>query len=141
MLDLATLHRRACRVLPDKIDTDAVLLDAADDRQLAALLLPFSHRRRGCLVFRLSATTLRSLASRAALYLQDACRAREGLGRRTRPLTYAAWTQEGPGPASRFRTYSVDGRADLCLLPAAASAVYVWDDRGLEREGMRPVLR
>jgi len=133
MLDLATLHRRACRVLPDKIETDAVLLDDTDDRQLAALLLPLSHRQRGCLVFRLSSWTLRALTSRAALHLQDACQAREGLGRRTRPLTYAAWTQEGTGPALRFHTYSEDGHAGLCLLPAAASAVYVWDDRGLVR--------
>lgn len=140
MLDLDFLHRRACRVLPDKIDTDAVLLDGADDTQLAALLLPLSHRRQGCLVFRLSATTLRPLASRAVLYLQDACRAREGLGRRTRPLTYGAWRQEDAGPASRFRTYSVDGRAGLCLLPVAAAAIYVWDDRGLAREGRHPVL-
>lgn len=140
MLDVDSLHRRACRVLPDKIGTDAVLLDGADDRRLAALLLPLSHRRQGSLVFRLSSTTLRSLASRAAQYLQDACRAREGLGRRARPLTYAAWKQEGTGPASRFRTCSMDGRAGLCLLPAAASVVYVWDDRGLDHAGWRAVL-
>ena len=40
MLDLATLHRRACRVLPPQIDTCRIVLDVAGEAGLMALLLP-----------------------------------------------------------------------------------------------------
>ena len=54
MIDPATLHRRARRVLPEKIGTDAVIVEAMDDATLTMLLAPLAHRRRGCLLFRLS---------------------------------------------------------------------------------------
>ena len=91
MIDPATLHRRARRVLPEKIGTDAVIVEAMDDATLTMLLAPLAHRRRGCLLFRLSSQTIAALVARAAGYLQDARQAREGLGRWTRPLTYTAW--------------------------------------------------
>ena len=105
------------------------------------LLAPLAHRRRGCLLFRLSSQTIAALVARAAGYLQDARQAREGLGRWTRPLTYTAWRSQGQGASQRFDTRSDDGRAALCLLPAAACAVYVWDDRGLQHTDLFPAPR
>ena len=135
MIDPDTLHRRARRVLPAQIQTEAVVVDTMDDSCLAAWLLPLSHRRHGCLVFRLAAPTIASLASRAMPYLQDARRAREGLGRLMRPMVYRPWSRHGAGPSQRFATCSEDGRASLCLLPAAGAALYAWNDRGLPRAG------
>ena len=141
MIDPATLHRRARRVLPEKIGTDAVIVEAMDDATLTMLLAPLAHRRRGCLLFRLSSQTIAALVARAAGYLQDARQAREGLGRWTRPLTYTAWRSQGQGASQLFDTRSDDGRAALCLLPAAACAVYVWDDRGLQHTDLFPPPR
>lgn len=141
MIDPATLHRRARRVLPEKIGTDAVIVEAMDDATLTMLLAPLAHRRRGCLLFRLSSQTIAALVARAAGYLQDARQAREGLGRWTRPLTYTAWRSQGQGASQRFDARSDDGRAALCLLPAAACAVYVWDDRGLQHTDLFPAPR
>ena len=135
MIDLNTLHRRARRVLPAQIQTDAVVVDTMDESCLAAWLLPLSHQRRGCLVFRLAAPTIASLASRAMPYLQEARRAREGLGRLMRPMVYRPWSRHGAGPSQRFATCSEDGRASLCLLPAAGAALYAWNDRGLPETG------
>ena len=141
MIDPATLHRRARRVLPEKIGTDAVIVEAMDDATLTMLLAPLAHRRRGCLLFRLSSQTIAALVARAAGYLQDARQAREGLGRWTRPLTYTEWRSQGLGASQRFDTRSDDGRAALCLLPAAACAMYVWDDRGLQHTDLFPAPR
>ncbi|WP_454259592.1 hypothetical protein [Pseudoxanthomonas mexicana] len=66
MIDPATLHRRARRVLPEKIGTDAVIVEAMDDATLTMLLAPLAHRRRGCLLFRrLSSQTIAALVWRA----------------------------------------------------------------------------
>ena len=69
MIDPATLHRRARRVLPEKIGTDAVIVEAMDDATLTMLLFPLAHRRRGCLLFRLSSQTIAALVARTAGYL------------------------------------------------------------------------
>lgn len=141
MLDPDTLHRRARRVLPDKIETREVVIDAVDENRLAALLLPLRHRHRGAILFRLAPATLAALASRSLSFLQDARRAREGLGRRSAPLAYGAWTRVSDGNAACFRTASRDGRASLTLVPVAGLAVYAWDDHRIGGSGRVPSWR
>ncbi|MEL1264988.1 hypothetical protein [Pseudoxanthomonas putridarboris] len=136
MLDVATLHRRACRVLPEKIQTCGVLAGAMDEPRLAVLLLPLARRRQGGIAYRLAAATLAALAADPLAYLQDAYRAREGLGRRIAPLLYGAWRQVGHGGMACFHTVSRDGRASLALLPARKRAVYAWNDHGLAGDGI-----
>jgi hypothetical protein len=130
MLDAATLHRRARRVLPDKIQTCGIVTDAVDPARLASLLLPLGHRRRGAILFELSSVTRSVLAARSLAFLQDALTAREGLARRAAPLAYHAWQAVSQGAFVGFRTTSRDGRASLWLAPCAGLAVYAWDDRG-----------
>ncbi|WAC64527.1 hypothetical protein OVA13_07160 [Pseudoxanthomonas sp. SL93] len=131
MLDVATLHRRARRVLPDKIQTRGVVIDAVDEKRLAALLLPLGRCRRGAILFELSSATLSALATRSLAFLQDALTAREGLARQAAPLAYHAWQAVSQGAFEGFRTTSRDGRASLWLAPCAGLAMYAWDDRGL----------
>lgn len=131
MLDLASLHRRARRVLPPPVESSEVVVDACDASTLCALLLPLRHRRQGRIVFRLAPDTVRGLGRKPLDYLQDAVRAREGLGRRRTPMRYTAWRQGGGDGGACFYAYSLDGRAALVLLPASAMAIYAWDDRGI----------
>ncbi|MDR7069040.1 hypothetical protein J2X02_001891 [Pseudoxanthomonas japonensis] len=128
MLDLATVHRRARRVLPARIDTSRVVLATAGPARLAALLLPLGHRHRGTVLFELSPSTRQALDARALMFLQDACVAREGLGRHGLPLAYEAWRPMHSGEAVGFITRSRDGRACLQLDPAQGLALYAWDD-------------
>jgi hypothetical protein len=128
MLDLATLHRRARRVLPHQIDTCRVVLDAAGEAGLAGLLLPLRHRHCGSIVFELSRGTLSALRERSLTFLQDARTAREGLGRRRAPLSYDAWEPMAACPASGFVTTSRDRHACLRLDTRCGLAIYAWDD-------------
>lgn len=128
MLDLATLHRRARRVLPLQIDTCRVVLGAAGEAGLATLLLPLGHRRHGSIAFELSGHTLSALRERSLEFLQEARTAREGLGRRSEPLRYDAWEPVGACPVNRFVTTSRDRRACLRLDTNGGLAIYAWDD-------------
>ncbi|MBD9477991.1 hypothetical protein [Pseudoxanthomonas sp. PXM02] len=128
MLDLATLHRRARRVLPAQIDTRRVVLDAAGEAGLAALLLPLRHRHRGSIVFELSRGTLSALREGSLRFLQEARTAREGLGRRSAPLVYDAWQPVAARPATGFITTSRDRHACLRLDTRGGLAIYAWDD-------------
>ena len=128
MLDLATVHRRACRVLPLQIGTCRVLLDAAGEAGLATLLLPLRHRHRGSIVFELSGDTRSALREQSLEFLQDARMAREGFGRRSAPLHYDAWAPVAGCPANGFITTSRDRRACLRLDAYCGLAIYAWDD-------------
>ncbi len=128
MLDLATLHRRACRVLPLQIGTCRVVLDAAGEEALASLLLPMGHRHRGDIVFELSGDTLSALRARSLGFLQDARTAREGLGRRRAPVVYDAWQPVAACRATGFITTSRDRHACLRLDMRGGLAIYAWDD-------------
>jgi hypothetical protein len=138
MLDPQTLHRRACRVLPACLHTEAVIaLDGGDgkpagisERALATLLLPLRHVHRGWLGFRLAAETRNALRRRPMVLLQDATQAREGLSRHAVPIAWGPWQVTGePSRARRFMTCSRDGRARLWVLPESGIVVYDWDDR------------
>lgn len=128
MLDLATLHRRARRVLPLQIDTCRVVLDVAGEAGLTALLLPLRHRHRGTIAFELSSSTRQALDACPLVFLQDACVAREGLARHGAPLAYEAWQPLPQGSSNGFITRSRDGRVRLQLDPARGLALYAWDD-------------
>lgn len=128
MLDLATLHRRARRVLPAQIDTCRVVLDATGEARLAALLLPLAHRHRGSIVFELSHGTLSALREGALGFLQEARTAREGLGRRSAPLVYDVWQAVAACPANGFITTSRDRHARLRLDISGGLVIYAWDD-------------
>lgn len=128
MLDLATVHRRARRVLPLQIETRRVVLDAAGEEALASLLLPMGHRQRGSIVFELSDDTLCALKARSLTFLQDARTAREGLGRRSVPMAYDAWQPVVAYPARGFVTTSHDRHACLRLDLRGGLAIYAWDD-------------
>lgn len=129
MLDLATLHRRACRVLPPQIDTCRIVLDVAGEAGLMALLLPLGHRHRGTILFELSSSTRQALGTCPLVLLQNACVAREGLARHGAPLAYEAWRPLPQGSSNGFITRSRDGRVRLQLDPAQGLALYAWDDR------------
>lgn len=128
MLDYATLHRRACRVLPRQLDTCRVVLDATGEAGLAALLLPLRHRHRGSIVFELSCETLAALGGRALQFLQEVRMAREGLGRRSAPLSYDAWQPVSACPMSGFTTDSRDRHVRLRLDLRRGVVIYAWDD-------------
>jgi len=139
MLDAQTLHRRARRVLPACLHTEAVIVPDGDDgwpagrmseRALARLLLPLRHVHRGWLGFRLAAETRSALCTRPVRFLQEANEAREGLSRHAVPIAWGPWRATGEPPrARRFTACSRDGRARLWVLPESGIVVYAWDDR------------
>lgn len=131
MLDVATVHRRARRVLPAQVHTRGVVLYACDAPTLCALLMPLAHRRSGRIVFRLEDDTLHALASRPMALLHAATQAREGLHPRVAPFEYAPWCAMQHDGAACFLTARRDGRATLALWPAQQQAVYAWNDRGV----------
>lgn len=138
MLDQQTLHRRARRVLPACLRTEAVIavhdgtgrLAGAGQSGLTALLLPLRHVRRGDLWFRLAADTRAALRARPMMFLQDATEAREGLSRHGAPMAWGPWRTASKGArAGRYTACSHDGHARLWVLPASGVVVYAWDDR------------
>lgn len=138
MLDQPTLHRRARRVLPACLHTEAVIALDGDEgrpagtseRSLATLLLPLQHVHRGWLGFRLATETRNALRSRPMRFLQDATEAREGLSRHAVPIVWGPWQAAGEPPrVPCYTACSRDGRARLWLLPDSGIVVYAWDDR------------
>ena len=100
MLDLATLHRRASKVLPEVIQTSGVVAADKDPHALAALLFPLRRKSGGSLRFQLSAATLKAMATVPLAYLENATHARQGLGRRQAPSPYRPWRKAlAPGRA------------------------------------------
>lgn len=133
MLDPATLHRLATRVLPSGLRTQQVIGMPADESALAALLLPLRHVHRGSLWFRLAEETRAALAADPLACLQEAVVAREGLGRRRARMAYAPWTAVTASPPPVYATHSIDERVRLWLIPATGVLVYAWDDRGMRQ--------
>ncbi len=128
MLDLSYLHRRASRVVPERLRTCAVMGVPADEASLAARVLPLGHARRGSVCFVLEEDTARRLLRDPWPCLSGASRAREGLGRHVSPLAYAAWERIGADDCPLYRTRSEDGRASLWLLPLFRLLIYCWND-------------
>ena len=143
MLDLATLHRRASKVLPEVIQTSGVVAADKDPHALAALLFPLRRKSSGSLRFQLSAATLKAMATEPLAYLENATRARQGLGRRQAPFTYRPWRRalvpgmavpharngkEGTGSCVVYFTSKSDGKALLMVIPELRMAVYLWND-------------
>ena len=124
MLDLASLYRRASRVLPAALQTSGLLLREATPARIARLLLPLGHVRRGSLRFVLAAATLERLAHSPGACLQQARQPRD----RACP-GYGPWQAYGQGRGLRYVSQRRDGHAALCLLPARRLLVYAWDDR------------
>ncbi len=124
MLDLASLHRRASRVLPAALQTSGLLLREATSARIARLLLPLGHVRRGSLRFVLAGATVERVARSPIACLQQARQPRDP----ARP-GYGPWQAYGQGPGLRYVSQRLDGHAALCLLPARRLLVYAWDDR------------
>lgn len=145
MVNVQTLHRRAARVLPEVIKTSGVLLEDDRESRLTALLFPLRRKSSGAVLFRLSAETLEAMESEPLVYLKEATRAREGLGRRDDPFVYREWRVVSI-PASwvaialrscagwlapsvrAYFTAKTDGKAVVVVVPEARLAAYVWCD-------------
>ncbi|GGD38942.1 hypothetical protein [Pseudoxanthomonas indica] len=128
MLDQATLHRRASRVLPASLRTRGLLTEAQSTADLAELLLPLWHRPRGSLWFRLDEVIAQRLRDDPLACLREAPVARAGLARHAPPRTYEAWQPVASTPQAIYAARSQDQHACLWLLPAAALLIYAWDD-------------
>lgn len=149
MVNVQTLHRRAARVLPEVIGTSGVLLENAEQNQLAAMLFPLRRKSTGAVLFRISTETTMAMGGRPLAYLKEAMRAREGLGRRCAPFAYREWrsaripahwvstmapdaveeaSDSSDGSLQVFFTVKTDGKALLVLLPGARLVAYVWRD-------------
>ena len=126
MLDLASLHRHASRVLPAALQTTGVLLRDATPARIAGLLLPLRHVRRGSLRFVLAGSTMARLANAPSASLQQARQPRD-------PACpgYGPWRVHGEGRGVRYVSQRLDGRAVLCVIPARQLLVYAWHDRPL----------
>ena len=145
MVNVQTLHRRAARVLPEVIKTSGVLLEDARENRLTALLFPLRRKSSGAVLFRLSTETLEAMESEPLVYLKEATRAREGLGRRGDPFVYREWRVVSiptswvaivlrscagrltPSVRAYF-TAKTDGKAVVVVVPDARLAAYVWCD-------------
>ena len=143
MLNLSTLHRRACKVLPEVLQTSGVVPASEEPGALAALLFPLRRKSSGSLRFRLSAAVIEAMAPDPLAYLEEALRARQGLGRRQAPFLYRRWRKASiPGLAisdARSRsarpecgtvyfTSKTDGKALLIVVPDLGLAFYLWND-------------
>ena len=142
MLDLSTLHRRATKVLPEVIQTSGVVPASEEPGALAALLFPLRRKSSGSLRFRLSATAIDAMAPDPLAYLEQALRARQGLGRRQAPFLYRRWRKASipvmniadarmpPRPESGavYFTSKSDGKALLLVVPDLRMALYLWND-------------
>ena len=149
MVNAQTLHRRAVRVLPEVIKTSGVLLEDAGQNELAAMLFPLRRRSNGAVLFRISAEMAEAMGSDPLVYLKEATRAREGLGRGRAPFVYREWrsawlpahwistlsrkhAEASPhfadGPVQAFFTTKTDGKALLVVIPDRRVAAYAWRD-------------
>lgn len=149
MVSAQTLHRRAVRVLPEVIKTSGVLLETAEQNELAALLFPLRRRSSGAVLFRISTEMAEAMGNEPLVYLKEATRAREGLGRGCAPFVYRQWrrawiparwvstislehAEESPrsisGSVQACFTTKTDGKALLMVIPDKRMAAYVWRD-------------
>lgn len=145
MVNAQTLHRRAARVLPEVIKTSGVLLETAEQNELAAMLFPFRRKSSGAVLFRLSAGMLEAMADEPLAYLKEATRARHGLGRRCEPFVYREWraahipgswltatgnssNQAYPPSVLAYFTTKTDGKASVVVIPDEGMVAYVWRD-------------
>jgi hypothetical protein len=145
MVNVQTLHRRAARVLPEVIKTSGVLLEEEKHSALSALLFPLRRKSSGAILFRIAPETLHAMGNQPLIYLKEATRAREGLGRRQIPFAYREWRMTWipghwlPAAAQRFLPFAdaritvcfttkTDGKALVVLVPHAGLAVYLWSD-------------
>lgn len=143
MLDLSTLHRRAVKVLPEVLQTSGVVPASEEPCALAALLFPLRRKSSGSLRFRLSATVIEAMSADPLAYLEQALRARQGLGRRQAPFLYRRWRKASiPGTAiadarnnparpesgAVYFTSKSDGKALLLVVPDLRIALYLWND-------------
>lgn len=149
MANAQTLHRRAVRVLPGVIKTSGVLLETAEQNELAALLFPLRRRSSGAVLFRISAEMAEAMGNEPLVYLKEATRAREGLGRQDAPFAYKEWrrawipahwiptvsrshTEESrhsiDGSVQACFTTKTDDKALLVVVPDKRIAAYVWHD-------------
>lgn len=145
MINAQTLHRRAVRVLPEVIQTSGVLLEETEQSAISALLFPLRRRSSGAVLFRIAPETLFGMGDQPLLYLKEATRAREGLGRQRMPFAYREWRRTRiPGhwlPAAAQRllpptservpacfTTKTDGKALVVVVPQAGLAAYLWND-------------
>lgn len=144
MLSVRTLHRRACRVLPQVIQTCGTLPEALPQSTLAALLFPLRRRSRGAVLFRIAESTVAEMIADPVAYLAQATQARESLGRHRPPFAYRPWRATrlpgawvsalagpcaGPQePVQAWFTAKTDGKALLLLIPERRLAAYFWDD-------------
>lgn len=149
MVSVQTLHRRAARVLPEAIKTSGVLLETAEQSELAAMLFPLRRRSSGAVLFRISAAMAEAMENEPLVYLKGATQAREGLGRWGAPFVYKEWrrawipaywisaiarnsAEESPhstdGSVQACFTTKTDGKALLVVIPDKRIAAYVWRD-------------
>lgn len=143
MLDLSTLHRRAAKVLPEVLQTSGVVPASEEPDALAALLFPLRRKSSGSLRFRLSATAIEAMSADPLTYLNQALRARQGLGRRQAPFLYRRWRKASipdltvadvrkparPESGTVYFTSKSDGKALLLVVPDLRLALYVWNDQ------------
>ena len=130
MLNAETVHKRACRVLPEVLATSGVLLEDESPDGLAALLFPLRRRSSGAVMFHLSAATVDALRADPWNFLEAALEAREGLSRHGSRSAYRPWRSvrmPEPGEAAYF-TSTNDGKASLVVIPSERLAVYLWRD-------------
>jgi hypothetical protein len=149
MVNMHTLHRRAARVLPEVIKTSGVLLEGAGQDELAAMLFPLRRKSTGAVLFRISTEMAEAMGREPLVYLREATRAREGLGRRRAPFAYREWrrawipvrwistisrdhAEQSPrsidGSVQAYFTTKTDGKALLVVIPDKHMAAYVWRD-------------
>ena len=143
MLDLSTLHRRAAKVLPEVLQTSGVVPASEEPGALAALLFPLRRKSSGSLRFRLSATAIEAMSADPLTYLEQALRARQGLGRRQTPFAYRPWRKASipdlmvadsrnkparPESGVVYFTTKSDGKALLLVVLDLRLALYLWND-------------
>ena len=149
MVNAQILHRRAARVLPEAIKTSGVLLETVEHSELSAMLFPLRRRSSGAVLFRISTEMAEAMGNEPLVYLKEATRAREGLGRDCAPFAYKEWRrawipahwisaiarnsgEESPhsmdGSVQACFTTRTDGKALLVVIPDRSIAAYVWSD-------------
>ena len=130
MLNAKTVHKRACRVLPEVLATSGVLLEDESPGGLAALLFPLRRKSNGAVTFHLSAETVDALRADPWNFLEAAIEAREKLSRHGARSAYRSWRSvrmPDPGEAAYFTSRN-DGKASIVVIPSERIAVSLWRD-------------
>lgn len=128
MLNVQTVHKRACRVLPEVLATSGVALDDESPAGLAALLFPLRRPSSGAVAFRLREDSARDLRADPQGFLQSALVARESLGRFGPPAHYRRWRRVALSFGDAWFTARIDGRGVILVVPDEARVVYLWRD-------------